>query len=137
MSKNNPAITKKGRGTPTPTALCSPVLSAPKSRWGQKWVRTGKRRKTDIDDSDGYNPHSAISINNKNPDFVLKIGIFVVEEGGFEPPKASPADLQSVPFGHSGTPPYSVSGAGGRIRTPDLLITKTRIIIFCLRNSTF
>ncbi len=43
-------------------------------------------------------------------------------EGGFEPPKALPADLQSVPFGHSGIPPYS-SGAGGRIRTPDLLIT--------------
>ena len=28
-----------------------------------------------------------------------------VGEGGFEPPKASPADLQSVPFGHSGIPP--------------------------------
>ncbi len=39
MSKNYPAITKKGRGTPTPTALCSPVLSPPDSRWGQKWVR--------------------------------------------------------------------------------------------------
>ena len=25
---------------------------------------------------------------------------------GFEPSKASPADLQSVPFGHSGTRPY-------------------------------
>ena len=50
----------------------------------------------------------------------------MVEEGGFEPPKAKPADLQSVPFGHLGTPPYSVAGengAGGRIRTPDLLIT--------------
>ena len=47
-------------------------------------------------------------------------------EGGFEPPKALPADLQSVPFGHSGIPPYSIStvgGAGGRTRTPDLLIT--------------
>ena len=43
-------------------------------------------------------------------------------EGGFEPPKAVPADLQSVPFGHSGNPPYQI-GAGGRIRTPDLLIT--------------
>ena len=36
-------------------------------------------------------------------------------------------DLQSAPFGRSGTPPYSVmscgGGAGGRIRTPDLLIT--------------
>ena len=32
-------------------------------------------------------------------------------------------DLQSAPFGHSGTLPYSINGAGGRIRTPDLLIT--------------
>ena len=29
----------------------------------------------------------------------------MVEGGGFEPPKAEPADLQSAPFGHSGTPP--------------------------------
>ena len=29
----------------------------------------------------------------------------VVEGGGFEPPKAEPADLQSAPFGRSGTPP--------------------------------
>ena len=33
---------------------------------------------------------------------------FGMGEGGFEPPKAVPADLQSVPFGHSGIPPYSV-----------------------------
>jgi hypothetical protein len=30
-----------------------------------------------------------------------------VEGGGFEPPKAEPADLQSDPFGRSGTPPIS------------------------------
>ena len=30
---------------------------------------------------------------------------FMVEGGGFEPPKAEPSDLQSDPFGHSGTPP--------------------------------
>ena len=29
-------------------------------------------------------------------------------EDGFEPSKRNAADLQSVPFGHSGTPPYSV-----------------------------
>ena len=29
----------------------------------------------------------------------------MVGEGGFEPPKASPTDLQSVPFGRSGTLP--------------------------------
>ena len=47
-------------------------------------------------------------------------------EGGFEPPKSLTTDLQSAPFGHSGTRPYFVlkfSGAGGRTRTPDLLIT--------------
>ena len=32
----------------------------------------------------------------------------VVEEDGFEPSKAKPADLQSVPFGHLGTPPYQL-----------------------------
>ena len=32
----------------------------------------------------------------------------MVERGGFEPPKASPADLQSAPFGHSGTSPKKV-----------------------------
>ena len=31
-----------------------------------------------------------------------------MEGGGFEPPKASPTDLQSVPFGHSGTPPSRI-----------------------------
>ena len=52
---------------------------------------------------------------------------FVVEEDGVEPSKSVTTDLQSAPFGRSGTPPYSVmscgGGAGGRIRTPDLLIT--------------
>ena len=45
--------------------------------------------------------------------------------------EAEATDLQSAPFDHSGTPPYSAlrviagqeGGAGGRIRTPDLLIT--------------
>ena len=30
----------------------------------------------------------------------------VVEGEGFEPSKAEPSDLQSDPFGHSGTPPH-------------------------------
>lgn len=37
----------------------------------------------------------------------------MVEGGGFEPPKASPADLQSAPFGHSGTPPQRLELAMG------------------------
>ena len=54
----------------------------------------------------------------------------MVEDGGFEPPKAMLTDLQSAPFGRSGILPYtnpteagSFCGAGGRLRTPDLLIT--------------
>ncbi len=35
----------------------------------------------------------------------LHLFIILVEGGGFEPPKDEPSDLQSDPFGHSGTPP--------------------------------
>ena len=35
-------------------------------------------------------------------------GLLLVGEDGFEPSKRNAADLQSVPFGHSGTPPCSV-----------------------------
>ena len=34
----------------------------------------------------------------------------MVERGGFEPPKAEPADLQSAPFDHSGTSPHPKRG---------------------------
>ncbi len=34
--------------------------------------------------------------------------MMVVGEG-FEPSKAVPADLQSAPFGHSGTPPQGIT----------------------------
>ena len=54
-------------------------------------------------------------------------------EGGFEPPKQFAADLQSVPFGHSGIHPYSycmhfpanhtMSGAY-RARTCDPLLVR-------------
>ena len=47
----------------------------------------------------------------------------MVEGEGFEPSKAEPADLQSAPFGHSGTPPvsnrakkgYTLSGKKSRV----------------------
>src|SRR5512137_2746568 len=35
----------------------------------------------------------------------LRQVICLVEGGGFEPPKSTTADLQSAPFGRSGTPP--------------------------------
>ena len=49
------------------------------------------------------------------------VRIFLVERDGFEPSKAVPTDLQSAPFGHSGTSPKN--GAGDGTRTRDLLIT--------------
>ena len=66
----------------------------------------------------------------------------MVERGGFEPPKAAPADLQSAPFDRSGTSPQqlrasvkeptinnkdheitNITGAGDGNRTRNLLIT--------------
>jgi hypothetical protein len=52
----------------------------------------------------------------------------MVEGGGFEPPKSTTTDLQSVPFGRSGIPPgmillFVLSGAGDGTRTRNLLIT--------------
>ena len=44
-------------------------------------------------------------------------GFLLVGEGGFEPPKSLTTDLQSAPFGHSGTLPHKnmkLYGAGGR-----------------------
>ena len=43
--------------------------------------------------------------NKKRPAYRQDV---LVEEGGFEPPKRIATDLQSAPFGHSGTPPYEI-----------------------------
>ena len=50
-----------------------------------------------------------------------KRGVFLVGAGGFGPPKSLTTDLQSAPFGHSGTLPSYGAGEGNR--TPNLLIT--------------
>ena len=53
-------------------------------------------------------------ISTKNKKIAVTVTLYqnnrdsVVEEGGFEPPKSVTADLQSAPFGRSGTLPYSV-----------------------------
>ncbi len=68
-----------------------------------------------------YGPEPYASANSAIP-------AFLVDGGGFEPPKSVTTDLQSAPFGHSGTHPnfnvftYKV-GAGDRSRTYNLLIT--------------
>ena len=65
----------------------------------------------------------------------------MVERGGFEPPKAAPADLQSAPFDRSGTSPFPLYGASEGNRTPDLLITSQLLYqlsyagVFCLQKA--
>ena len=70
-----------------------------------------------------------------------------MDGGGFEPPKQFAADLQSVPFGHSGIPPYILLyQADDRTRTDNLLITNQLLcqlshigtpLIIRIRNGTY
>ena len=71
--------------------------------------------------------NSALQNEKRHPFGCL---FLLVGEDGFEPSKSVTTDLQSAPFGRSGILPYtnpteagSFCGAGGRLRTPDLLIT--------------
>ena len=51
-----------------------------------------------------YSPPPVGERFSSSTPFISQI-VNLVERGGFEPPKASPTDLQSVPFGRSGTSP--------------------------------
>ena len=48
----------------------------------------------------------------------------MVGRGGFEPPKSLTADLQSAPFGHSGTLPYILSLPTFIKKAPESLFNK-------------
>ena len=104
-----------------------PMQASTRSWWG-RWIRPsadGPFRGSDALPAHHSLPLPFESTRQKEktvtPDGAT---VFLVGEGGFEPPKSLTTDLQSAPFGHSGIPPYSlVRGAGRRIRTPDLLIT--------------
>lgn len=54
----------------------------------------------------------------------------VVEGGGFEPPKSTTSDLQSGPFGHSGTPPEELR-RGVEHRSAIFSLFAVRLSIFC------
>ncbi len=97
-----------------------------------------------------FESYSCQKTNKKNPSGYD--GFFLLVGGdGFEPSKRDATDLQSAPFGHSGTLPYEVvaarsvmlvNGAGGRIKTlrvfracayaprPFLLKTRPRRLFF-------
>ena len=63
-------------------------------------------------------PGNAFYANEKEPRVRPRFPL--VERDGFEPSKSVTTDLQSVPFGRSGTSPY---GASEWNRTLNLLIT--------------
>ena len=52
---------------------------------------------------DGFIPYVRTDLVEK--DLVFQQGLFLVGAGGFGPPKRNATDLQSAPFGHSGTLP--------------------------------
>ena len=59
-----------------------------------------------------------------------------MDGGGFEPPKSLTTDLQSAPFGHSGTHPNMK--ADDRTRTDNLLITNQLLCqLSHIGNETF
>ena len=69
----------------------------------------GKRAPGTFSDTPPLRIHSSQRPIPSKSTILLGWCFCLVGEGGFEPPKALPADLQSVPFGHSGIPPYSVA----------------------------
>ena len=107
-----------------------------KSQWGSNGGQRQKQKKktpvksgVSVVRETGLEPASTYVHMNLNharlpiPPFPQGVG-----RGGFEPPKLIAADLQSAPFGHSGTYPYDIpldpkGGAGDGTRTRNLLIT--------------
>ena len=60
---------------------------------------------------------------------------FLVGRGGFEPPKASPTDLQSVPFDRSGTSPGSPIQQKNRPRkAKNSLMGLSRFVFFSIKR---
>ena len=59
-----------------------------------------------------HEPESCASANSAIPaEYILLSKNAMVGRGGFEPPKSVTADLQSAPFGHSGTHPCEVGSS--------------------------
>lgn len=69
----------------------------------------------------------------------------MVEGDGFEPSKAEPADLQSDPFGHSGTPPALSCAALVSVRkrvpfyghAPTLASVFTNFFVICFTKGLY
>ena len=84
------------------------------ARWGSRGCGAGEGNRTLVVSLEGFcstielHPHATrrFSIHCHTP-AQLTHKTILVEGEGFEPSKAEPTDLQSVPFDRSGTPPFS------------------------------
>ncbi len=96
MIENSPAE-KQG-------LTCERLSNEQQGRWWREKDSNLRRRSRQI--------YSLIPLATREPLHNLEIfkASFIskkmVEGEGFEPSKAEPSDLQSDPFGHSGTPPH-------------------------------
>ena len=77
-------------------------------RYKQKRARKKREVETSLYSLALYNAQRSCSTKLSLGTLSIRIAVFVVGEGGFEPPKALLTDLQSAPFGHSGIPPYEL-----------------------------
>ena len=77
-------------------------------QWG--WIRFSAEKPRRLRRATGAPPRAGFRIHPRKRKTATPDGVtvFLVEEGGFEPPKSTTTDLQSAPFGHSGTPPYEI-----------------------------
>ena len=79
------------------SGLDQPIVSALPVRASARFLPLSDKRII----NDGYKSLITFLAN-------AALNLIMVEGGGFEPPKVEPADLQSAPFGRSGTPPNKV-----------------------------
>ena len=77
---------------------------------------------------------ASLLIDNLKTDISKHVGFRWWERMDSNHRSEDATDLQSAPIGHSGTLPYSINGAGGRIRTPDLLITNQQFASILIQN---
>jgi hypothetical protein len=61
-----------------------------------------------------FSPFPADVLTNFTCQFAVSLQRMMVVGEGFEPSKSMTADLQSAPFGHSGTPPLACFRLGKR-----------------------
>ena len=94
-------ISGERTGIRTPDTRLRRALLYPAELCTHIFIKSGADEGSRTPTPMALDPKSSASANSATSAY-----FFLVEDGGFEPPKALLTDLQSAPFGHSGNPPY-------------------------------